>query len=271
MSVQFYPNGVGGTAPGDQLDLAKPLQMTGNVWYVSSLIGTNAAAPAGQNREKPLATLVQACTNAADDDIIVMLAGHTETLAGLVITKRLILIGEGVSGGKPAVTLNSSTALPLQITGSNTEFRNLYFPAAASPGVTAKIDWAAAGGRIIGCYFDCGATDTAPTVLRLNGSDQMRIESCTFISTAVSTTAQPTRAILTSTVTADLEIINTVISAGTVGFSNYAAVDLSGNPVTRCKFIGLSLLLGADVDMGASATGFVNVELATGGSRVRWG
>jgi hypothetical protein len=40
--------------------------------------------------------------------------------------------------------------------------------------------------------------------------------------------------------------------------------------VTRAKITGLSLLLGADMTMGASATGYVNVAVSTGGSRVSW-
>ena len=47
---------------------------------MDSATGSDAASPAGKDRIKPLATLAQACTNAATGDIIVCLAGHAETL-----------------------------------------------------------------------------------------------------------------------------------------------------------------------------------------------
>jgi hypothetical protein len=272
MTVQFYPNGIGGSAPGDSLDLARPLQTTGNVWYVSSLIGIDAASPAGQNREKPLATLAQAVTNAASDDIVVFLTGHTETLvAAQAVVKRLTFIGEGTSLGKPSVSFRTNAAVSALFTlsGTNIELRNIYFPEALQADSIAKIQWSGTAGRVVGCYFELGAKDTAGA-LQLAASDQMRIESSTFISTATLTSAQPGYAIRSTGTLADLEISNTVISAGTVGFSNFSAVDLTLGAATRCRFTGLSLLLGADIAMGAAATGYVNVQLSTGGSRVAW-
>jgi hypothetical protein len=279
MTVQFYPNGIGGAAPGDSLDLARPLQCTCNVWYVSSLIGTDAASPAGQNREKPLATAAQAITNAADDDIIVFLAGHTQALAAnQAVAKRLTFIGEGTSSGKPAAQFTDAGGFGLfNVTAANVEFRNIYFPATPPPvaSSTAKVSFAGARGRLVGCWFDQGANDTfAQAVVFKTGADQLRIESCTFLSTATSTAAQPLSAIsgFSSSTIADLEITNTVVSSGTVGWKNYAAIDLAFNSsvVTRAKITGLSLLLGADMTMGASATGYVNVAVSTGGSRVSW-
>jgi len=272
MTVQFYPNGIGGTAPGDSLDLARPLQTTGNVWYVSSLIGFDAASPAGQNREKPLATLAQAVTNSASDDFIVFLPGHSETLtAAQSIAKRLTLIGEGTTSGKPSVSFRTNAAVSALFTlsGTNIELRNIYFPEAQQTNSLVKIQWTGQFGRVVGCYFELGAKDTAGA-LQLNGSDQLRVDGSTFISTATLVTAQPGYAIKSASALVDLEISNTVFSAGTVGFSNFAAVDLTFNPATRCRITGLSLLLGADVAMGASATGYVNVQLSTGGSRVTW-
>lgn len=275
MSVQYYPNGIGGTAPGDQLDLARPLQTTGNVWYVNSAGGVDAASPAGQNREKPLATAAQAVTNAADDDIIVFLPSHAETLAAtVVVNKRLTLVGEGTTSGKPAVRFTQNSVGPAFILSAiASELRNVYFPEAASAlGASSKVSWTGARGRLIGCYFEQGANDNGGPGLSFSAADGLRIENCTFISTATLVSAQPFAAIRQGVgATVDVEITNTTISAGTVGYSNYAAIDLSSAACTRCKFTGLSLLLGADVNMGAAATGRVNVQLSTGGSRVAWG
>ncbi|MEY4931756.1 MAG: hypothetical protein RLZZ403_76, partial [Pseudomonadota bacterium] len=99
-----YPNGIGGST-GDSLALAKPLMMSGSVWYVDSATGTDAAGSAGKDRSKPLATLATAVSNASDDDIIVFFDGHEETLTSAqTLGKRLSLIGEGSDAGVPTVT-----------------------------------------------------------------------------------------------------------------------------------------------------------------------
>lgn len=273
MTVQFYPNGIGGTAPGDSLDLARPLQTTGNVWYVSSLTGTNAASPAGQNREKPLATVAQAITNAVADDIIVFLPGHTETLtASQAVAKSLTFIGEGITGGLPAVsfTWNAAAGNMFNVTAAATEFRNLYFTAGQQNNSGFKIimNGGADDGLVRGCYFACGATDQGAAVIL--AANRVRIESSTFISTATLTSAQPLAAIMASGALTGLTMKDVVVSAGTVGFSNYAAVDLTGGTWTRLRLEGISLLLGADMTIPAAATGRVNVQLSTGGSRVAW-
>ena len=274
MSVQNYPNGIGGSAPGDSLDLARPLSTTGNIWYVSSLIGTDAASPAGQNREKPLATIAQAVTNAADDDIIVFLPGHTQTLtANQAIAKRLTLVGEGTTSGKPSVTFRIDMSnYGFTLSGSGIELRNMYFPACLQNNVIGKISITGTDASVLGCYFECGDTDKSPAVTIAGGADRPRIERSTFISTATLTSAQPQSAISGAVGTVVGLVMNSVVvSAGTVGFSNYSAIDLSTATFTRVKIEALSLLLGADMALGAGGTGRVNVQLATGGSRVSWG
>lgn len=277
MSIQNYPNGIGASV-GDSLATCRPLQTTGNVWYVNSVGGVDAASPAGQNREKPLASSAQALTNAVSGDIIVYLSTHAETLTSqLAVSKTLTFVGEGSSGGKPTVrlTMNAAGQPTFVVTQTACEFRNIYFPTNLQTNSQAKIKVSAGGGtlcKIRGCYFECGATDAFAVDV---GGDQCRIESSTFISVATLLSAQPLLAI-TSTASgtvSDLELNNVVVSAGTVGFSNYAAIDLTtgGGTFVRLKIENLNLLLGADVTLGAASTGRVNVQLATGGSRVQWG
>lgn len=270
MSSKFYPNGAGGTV-GDQLDTCKPLQTSGNIWYVSSAIGTDAAAPAGQNREKPLATIAQAVTNSAADDIIVCLQGHTESLAaGQSLAKSLTIIGEGTTAGKPGVSfLNNAPAATLfVISASNCELRNLYFPENTQTNAGVKVTVGGSSARIVGCYFEQGAKDTGEGI-RV-GADNLRVDNTTMISTGVLRSAQPLAAIrVISGAITGLEFTGLTVSAGTVGFSNYAAVDLSATvALTKFKALGLSLLLGADMELPATWTGWLNCQLATGGSRV---
>lgn len=273
MTVQFYPNGVGGSAPGDSLDLVRPLQTTGNIWYVSSAAGFDAASPAGQNREKPLSTLAQAITNAADDDIIVFLPGHTQTLTATQnIAKRVVLMGEGVTAGKPSVSfkMNAAATVMFNITSSQVELRNLYLPPNLQNNNQARI--VAGGSEFLmrGCYIECGSTDLAAALTL--GSLRPRIESSVFISTTISAAGQPLCAVNASfNPISGCVMQDVVFSAGQYGFSNYAAVDLSAASFSlQMRWENVSLLLGADVLLSAATTGRINIQTATGGSRVQW-
>jgi hypothetical protein len=273
MTVQYYPNGIGGTAPGDSLDLARPLMTTGNVWYVSSLIGTDAASPAGQNREKPLGTLAQAVTNAVDGDIIVFLPGHAQTLTAVQqLNKRLTLIGEGTANGKPSVsfTMNAAALTMLNPTVDGVELRNIHFPpsAQANTGVKVGPNGGVSDLLVRGCYFEQGATDLAAG-LSVPAS-RYRVEDSTFISVATLTSAQPLMAIQGFGTVTGFTMRNCVVSAGTAGFSRYSAVDFTAATLTNMDLEGISLLLGADIAFPSTATGRVNIQLATGGSRVIW-
>jgi len=278
MSIQYYPNGIGGYPPGDFLDTCKPLQTSGNVWYVSSLIGVPGGGPgdftAGQNREKPLPTLADAVTQSADEDIIVFLPGHTQTLtATQSISKRLTLVGEGVIDGKPAVSFYGEMAAPqalFRVSAAAVQFRNIYFPENKLSNNVQRILVQSTDFLMRGCYVECGAKDRGAALL-LSGA-RPRIESSTFISTAVATAAQPLMAIQSDTVSIiGLTMEDVVVSAGKFGFSNYAAIDLgAATSLSQMKIEGMSLLLGADMALPAGATGRVNVQLATGGSRVQW-
>lgn len=272
MTITNYTNGIGGST-GDSLALAKPLSMSGNVWYVYGTTGVDAASPAGQNREKPLATLAQALTNAADDDIVVFLSGHTQTLtAAAAISKRLTFVGEGSSAGVPTVifTNNSAAAGLFTVSGVSVQFRNIKFAANAQTNAVARVITSAAKPTFIGCYFQCGATDTGPAVSLNTGTTHPSFVNCTFVSTGTLTTAQPESALKSGAALADLTMKGCVFSAGTVGFSNFYALDMSVGACTQMVIEDLSLLLGADAKFHASSTGYVNVQTATGGSKVVW-
>lgn len=273
MSIQYYPNGIGGYPPGDFLDTCRPLQMSGNVWYVNSNGGVAGPPTNGLDREKPLLSLSNAIANAFDNDIIVFLPGHTETLTvAQTISKKLTLVGEGVTDGKPSVSFfsNSASESLFNITGNAVQLCNLYFPENKTTGTFAQKRIVATGADLLmrGCYTECGAKDVG-TALMLDGL-RPRIENSTFISTAVAMNAQPQLAIGATANLSGLTMVDVVVSSGKFGFSS-AAVSLNAASSLTLKVEGLSLLLGADMTLPAAATGYVNVQLATGGSRVQWG
>lgn len=273
MAITQLPNGVG-ESTGDTLATAKPLLISGDVWYVHGSTGSDAYN--GRDATKPLATLGQAHTNATSGDIIVLKDGHTETLTSLLsITKTVTIVGGGTSGGKPTVKLtNNSAAAGLLdlVTGGAAELRNIWFNANAQTNAVARVKISSAAVKIIGCYFECGATDTGPAIEMVGANAGGLIRNTTLISTATVLTAQPESAIkLTGgTGMSWLTLDGVVVDGGTVGWSNFYAVDLSAalNIVLRVE--SMSLLRGSDMKVHTSTTGHIHVATTTGGSRVNW-
>lgn len=265
-----YGNGAG-EALGDTLAICKPLIATGNIWYVNSAGGVDAASPAGQNREKPLATIQQAFTNALANDIIILMTGHTQTFTAFVsVPNGVTVVGAGSSGGKPTVKLFNNSAAGAQVNlGSNSELRNIWFPSNLQTNAANRVTTGGDGFRVIGCYFECGATDNA-AALNVASGNFGRIVNSTFISTATLVTAQPSSAITVTNPVSDLELDGVVFSSGTVGFSNYRAFDGSSSAITRIRATNISQLLGADVKLNAASTGYWNSSVVTGGARLDW-
>jgi len=268
----LFPNGLGESS-ADSLVVNAPFYTTGNVWYVNATTGTDAGTSAGQNRMKPLATIGQAYTNAADGDVIVLMDGHTQTLtAALTIAKRVLIVGGGESDGKPTVklTLNAAAASLFNVTAAGVEIRNVWFEENAQTNASAKVLVAGNRFRMKGCYFQCGATDTGSAV-NIGAVTTAEFDSTTFVSTATLTSAQPLRAVLMSDASAvDVRFDSCVFDGGTVGFSGYWAVSADSVAVTALVFENCSLLRGADILANTGAVGWVGGISTTESALVNW-
>lgn len=272
--MKLYPNGLGESAGGDVLATQKPLFMSGNVWWVNSATGVDAGGSAGQDREKPLATIGQANTNATDGDIIVLQSGHNETLSAQLNLKAVSLVGIGTTSGKPAAQLkiNSASATLLNLAVAATEIRNVYFPASVQSNTSAngKLRLANIDNCVIsGCYFESSALDQLAALEVATIADEALIENCTFVSTATTVTTRPTRGLYVSGAITDLHVVGCVFDDGTVGYST-AACDISGGTITRLKGTGISLLRGAEVLIASATTGYFIPSTSTGGGKVTW-
>lgn len=271
--MKVYPNGLE-TLGGDSLVSQKPLWVGGNTWWVNSATGTDAGGTAGQDREKPLATLGQALTNSANGDVIVLQSGHSETLTAALNVGIKTVVGVGTTGGKPAAQLkiNAANATLLNMSGSGGQLRNIYFPAAvqSDSSATGKVQIPASTNVLIyGCYFESGANDQMDAVQAIVASNNLRIENCTFVSTATSTATRPTKGLSLTGAITDVSIIGCIFDDGTVGYSGKAA-DLSGGTITRLSAYNNSLLHGADITINSASTGFFGVGSLSGGGVVSW-
>ncbi len=241
-----------------------------NVWWVNSTGGVDAGGTAGQNREKPLATFAQANTNAAAGDFIVLMDGHTETgsTAAVTISKAgLKIIGAGSAAGVPTVSFAFGVGGIWSVTGAAVELRNIKFKTRTGADATSRVSFQSAAGAVRGCYFECGPNDTG-MALEIAGGGPAEITGCTFISTATSTAAQPSKALGHSIGVSDVLIQNCKFSDGTVGFSNIYCLDLSGFAMTRLRLERLSFLLGAEGKNHASTTGYAIGTSVTGGGKL---
>lgn len=268
--MRGLPNGIG-EALGDHLLTGKPLSMSGQVWFCSYVSGTDAASPRGLNREAPLKTLGQALTNAADDDIIVLLDMQA-TVATVTVAKRVCIAGAGLAGGVPTsgITPNFAAGAVLALTVSAVSLRSLKLAAHQQANATDRITVAATDCSMAGCYIECAGNDAGDSVSLNAGADRFRAESTVIISTATSVASRPLSALVNSAALADVSLAGLTVSGGTVGFSAAFAVDLSAAAITRLRADSVSLLLGADMKVNASSTGWVNVQTATGSARMEW-
>ncbi len=92
-----------------------------NTFFVSSVAGS--AGYPGTTLDQPKATLAQAMALAVANDVIVLLAGHAETVSaagGITVAKNgLQIVGLGVGATQPTFTFATSTAATFLVTGAN--------------------------------------------------------------------------------------------------------------------------------------------------------
>lgn len=269
MTARWLMGGFGGESTADPL-IVRPLLSTGQCWYTHFTDGVDAVSPRGLNPQAPLKTLAQAVTNAADGDIVVMLSNETVT-ATVSIGKKIAIVGNGSAAGVPKISLGANMAAGALIvaTASAVELRDLRFVSHLQANSTNRILVTGTEFLMSGCRMECGGTDEG-NGLTLSGADRARLQSCTFISVATLPTDLPKAAIVAGGALADVTLDGVVVSGGALGFSDQFAVDLSAGIPTRLKGYSLSLLLGADVKLHASWTGWLNANTVNGGGRVEF-
>lgn len=256
---QCYANGAGETT-GDALVTGAPLYMSGVVWYVNSATGADAGGSAGQFRERPLATLGQALTNASANDIIVLMDGHTETAGGLLTLNKagIAIAGAGSSSGLPTVNLSPDLTGAnglFAVTAAAVELRNLKLKKCVGSNPNVRVAVQAADFHMIGCYVECSGNDVAAALDTGAGNNRTRVKDTTFVSIATAVASLPTTAITESTAAAGFELENVTIDAGAFGFSSQWALDFSTASVTLFRGRSLFLLNLATASVRPSGSG----------------
>lgn len=272
-SPNVYNSGIGGSA-GPTLATSAPILCSGDIWYVGSAAtgAADAAAPRGKERIRPLATLGQAITNSAANDVIVLLVSHAETLtATQTIGKAgLTIIGESSGTTRPTFTRNiAANGQLFDITAAGVTLQNLFFKTATTANTGAMVRTNSAYTQLIDSYFECGTLDDGPQFETITGASQVRIKGTTFISTATAPSDQPDSAIKVTNAITDLELDTVTINGASSGWANPYALNIAG-AVTRLRATQLSLLNDSDVTIVTGSVGYVQLGTTSGSARVVW-
>lgn len=216
----------------------------GNVFFVHSTRGTNSSGY-GFTPDAPVASIDYAIglTTADNDDWIVVLPGHTETITGAagvgldVAGVTIVGLGKGRQRGK--VNYTTAVGASFDVTAARCRVENLVFTPTGFDAITAAINVQAADFSLIGCELElANATNQAVLgILTTAAADRMLIQGCHIHGTTDAGTATAIR-IVGGT---DAQIIdNTIVGAytttlGGIDQNTTAAVNtiVNGNRISN--------------------------------------
>ncbi len=154
-------------------------------FYVDSDKG-NDAAGCGTSRQSPVATIdyaVGLCSANAGDTIIVA-AGHAETIsaaAGIDLdVAGITVIGEGNGTNRPTITMDTDTAVDVDIGAANVTIKNLRFVSGIDS-LAALLDVDAGNFTCEGCDFISSSTNEVVNFVNLATTvDDFIFRNCYF-------------------------------------------------------------------------------------------
>lgn len=267
-SIRSYVHGAGGTT-GAALATLKRTQLSGNYYYLGNSVSGASDANPGLERTKPLATLAQAYANASAYDTIVALSGHNETIGTLVTFGKagLSLVGEGSGSTLPKFTngVGVATNPMIKVTAGSVMFDSIYFPT-SSVNARERIDIEGGGGVTIinNCYFECGINDAQRTIYYTSvGPDVMN--GCTFVVVSAGCGPGIQMAGVSNAFLADNVVFDGGSFGWTLGYAFQGDNDMNSMRMTR-----VYQLNGSHILLATGTTGTLQIEQATGDSRVDW-
>lgn len=131
MPINAFSNFPGGFSHGITIRGLPILTVPeGNVWYVSSVTGTDSGGVLGTITQ-PFATLNYAIGRASEDDLIIVKADHVETIStntALLFNKEGVVIqGLGSGSSRPTFTLAGGNTTRIPVSAANMGIDNCIF------------------------------------------------------------------------------------------------------------------------------------------------
>lgn len=278
MSLVCLIDGLGETAGGDGLVSAVPIEACSlNVLYVNSATGSNGATR-GRDRSKPLATLKYAAeTLGAPGNIIVLMPGHTETLAAdlTIDDAHTVIVGAGTGDLRPRLIVPIDYTVAITVTGVS--LRNVRVANATGTATAGVVTLTEGTNTLIsGCYFDFTVANSHAgsgvcLLASLGLPTHLRVTNTQFVANGATSSITPTPAIYAATgALAMVELNGVTFDGGQYGWDGYA-MDLAAGATTICRAQSMGLVRGSDVFLHSSSPSWVQAQLATAGGRVVWG
>jgi len=262
-SPNDYPNGLNlvGTVFANgptTLQLGGGVYLSGLVQWLDTIGGNDANA--GTLPELPVKTLAQAITNSANNGVIVIGAGSSESLGssqGMSLTN-LSIFGCGTGSSRPRYTCTGSVVM-FNVSGNGTWIENIYFPAATAV-PTSRIDIGAPYCTVKDCYFECGANDTTRAVrIPAAGSGNL-VTGCSFVVTA----SRPAIGLEISGAGSNNTISDCTFNGGSYGWTDYALKISAAALGTR--IISPTMTNRSDIGATVTATSYQLYGVDVGGT-----
>lgn len=175
-------------AEHNNYDFRSLFPTTGNIFFVNSGTGTNAAGY-GRSPDAPLASLayffLQDFPTASNGDVVFLMPGHAETVsaaAGIIADiAGVTVIGLGSGTLQPKITFDTIITADLDVDAANITFENIHFTANFAD-LTAPIDVNATWCTIRKCRFSETAVNMNSVIWVLGAtaatSDGLVVEDC---------------------------------------------------------------------------------------------
>lgn len=185
MPYSNFPNGI--TSFGIPTAGMGPVLPTGNVFFVSSVDGSDGNAGVAPSVTQPLATVAFAlslCT-ANNGDFIYCMPGHAETIsaaAGIALdVAGVTIIGLGSGDNRPTITFSTDTAATMTVTAANIRLSNFRFIGNIAA-LATMISVSAAGFELYNSdfYVATATTDVDITILTTAAANDMVVSGCNF-------------------------------------------------------------------------------------------
>jgi len=253
MATTNYPQGVSSFGVPVMGGMNVPTT-TGRYIFVSSVSGSDGNL--GLSVDQPVATLLQAVAvaNANQDDIIVVMANHTESIAAATSINKagVRIVGLGIGSARPTFTFTTATSARFTITGKNIGFFN--------------------------CVFIANFADIA-TIFLVGASPEFVVDNCEFRDT---TSSLNMLACVTTTVTVNADGMkftnNLVKMLGTTAatvmikiIGTMSRLKVNDNFVTKAVLnntaclVNHAALVMTDLEMARNVLNSANTDSATGG------
>lgn len=270
MPYSNFPNGI--TSMGVPTVGMGPFIPTGNVFFVSSVTGSNGNAGVSPSATQPLATITFAlslCT-ANNGDVIYCLPGHAETItgaAGIALSVAgVTIIGLGSGFQKPTITFTTAITAQMTVTGANTVISNFNFISNFAA-ITALISVTAAGVQFQGCNFYTAVAGTVPliSILTTTAADDLLVNGCNFyyLQSLASTAGTPAATEVIRLDTTDrIQITNSYFgcNCSTAAINNTAVA--KEIQILNCVVVNPNVVVTGFAVFAATSTG--NIQNVTG-------